>query len=84
MKKLSFLLLSLLAVTLFTACGNEDEPVNKQSFTSTINCRAIDGDQVVFSQSSAKVELNYTDMIAWRLYRLCNRHDVVHHQRRLE
>lgn len=62
MKKLSFLLLSLLAVTLLTACSDEDEPLNKQSFTSTINCRAIDGDQVVFSQTSAKVELNYTDM----------------------
>lgn len=62
MKKLSFLLLSLLTVTLFTACGNEDEPVNKQTLTATVNCRAIDGDQVVFSQNSAKVEINYTDM----------------------
>lgn len=63
MKKLSFLLLSLLAVTLFTSCNKSDEPVNKQTLTATINSRAIDGDQVVFSQGSAKVELNFTDMM---------------------
>ena len=62
MKKLSFFLLSLLAVTMLTACGDDDEPNNKQTFTSTINCRAIDGNDVVFSQGSAKVELNYSDM----------------------
>lgn len=62
MKKLSFFLLSLLAVTLFTSCNKEDETVSKQSYSSTINCRAIDGDNVVFSQNTAKVELNYTDM----------------------
>ena len=62
MKKLSFLLLSLMAMTMFTACNGNDEPVNKQTVTSTVNCRAIEGDQVVFSQTSAKVELNYTDM----------------------
>ena len=63
MKKLSFLLLSLLAVALFTACNKSDEPENKQVVTMTINSRAIDGDDVVFSQSSAKVELNYSDML---------------------
>ena len=62
MKKLSFMLLALLAVTLFTACGNDDEPVNKQTVSMTINNRAINGEQVVFSQSTAKVEINYTDM----------------------
>lgn len=62
MKKLSFMLLALLAVTLFTACGNDDDPVNKQTVSMAINNRAIDGDQVVFSQANAKVEVNYTDM----------------------
>jgi hypothetical protein len=62
MKKLSFMLLALLAVTLFTACGNDDEPVNKQTVSMAINNRAIAGDQVVFSQANAKVEMNYTDM----------------------
>lgn len=64
MKRLSFLIVSLLAVTMFTACNdNGDEPINKQTVTMTINNRAVDGDQVVFSQNTAKVEINYTDMM---------------------
>lgn len=62
MKKLSFLLLSLMAVTLLTACGSDDDPVNKQTVSSIINNRAIDGEAVAFSQTNAKIELNYTDM----------------------
>ena len=63
MKKLSFLLLSLLAVTMFSACNdNNDEPVNKQTIAASFNCRAYDGNEVVFSQNTGKVELNYTDM----------------------
>ena len=61
MKKLSFLLLSLLAVTMLTSCGNDD-PVNKQTAVIVINNRAIQGDQVVFSQGNASVELDYTNM----------------------
>ena len=55
-------MLALLAVTLFTACGNDDEPDNKQTFTAPINCRAIDGDEVVFSQGTSKVEVDFTNM----------------------
>jgi hypothetical protein len=62
MKKLSFMLLALLTVTLFTACGYDDKPENRQTVSMVINNRAIDGDQVVFSQANAKVEMNYTDM----------------------
>ena len=62
MKKLSYLLFSLLAVTLFTACSESDDPINKQTFSSTFNCRAYDGDQVLFSQNTVKVEVNFTDM----------------------
>ena len=62
MKKLSVLFFSMLAVMLFTACTDNDDPVNKQSFTSTINSRAIDGNDVVFSQGTAKAEVNFTDM----------------------
>lgn len=67
MKKLSFMLLSLLAVTMFTACGNDDEPVNKQTVTSTLNARMVNASDgiangVVFSQNTGKIELNYTDM----------------------
>ena len=52
-----------MAVTLFTACNDSDEPENKQIVTMVMNNRAIDGDNVVFSQGSAKVELNYSDML---------------------
>ena len=63
MKKLSLLLLSLLAVTLFTACNSDNDPVNKQTVTSIVNARMVnvsDG-SVVFSQNSGKVEANFTD-----------------------
>ena len=63
MKKLSILILSLLAVTMFTACNDNDEPNNKQTATASINSRTIDGNDVIFSQGSAKVELNYTEMV---------------------
>lgn len=62
MKKLYFLFFSLLAVTMFTACNDDEETVNKQTFSSTFNCRAYDGSQVTFSQNTAKVEVNFTDM----------------------
>jgi hypothetical protein len=62
MKKLSVLFFSMLAVMMFTACTNNDDPVNKQTFTSTINTRTFDGTDVVFSQGSAKVEVNFTHM----------------------
>ncbi len=62
MKKLSILFFSLLAVTLFTACNSDDDPVNKQTFTSTINSRTFDDGNVIFSQGSAKVEVNFTHM----------------------
>ena len=61
MKKLSFLLLSLLAVAMLTSCGNE-EPVNKQTAVIDIDNRAIQGNQVVFSQGKATVELDFTNM----------------------
>lgn len=63
MKKVLLFLLPLLAATMLTACGNSDEPVNKQIVSMVTNNRAIEGDAVQFSQGNAKVELNYTDMI---------------------
>lgn len=62
MKKLSFVLFALLAVTLFTACGNNDESVNKVSYSMLVNSRAIDGDKVLFSQNNGAIELDYTAM----------------------
>ena len=56
MKKTVIFLFALMAVTVFTACNKSDEPENKQVVNMVINSRAIDGDQVVFSQGSAKVE----------------------------
>ena len=57
------MLLSLLAVTMFTACNdNGDEPDSKQTFTASINSRAIDGDNIVCSQGTGMVELNTSDM----------------------
>lgn len=62
MKKTVFLF-ALLTLVMFTSCS-EDEPVNKQTVNSTFNCRAVDLDNgtVVFSQSNAKIEINYNDM----------------------
>lgn len=63
MKKLSFWVLSLLAVTMLTACINDDDdPVSKVTDYLTVNSRAINGDDVVFSQNTATVTINSTDM----------------------
>ena len=62
MKK-TFCLFALLALVMFTSC-NDDEPINKQTINSTFNCRAVDLEEgtVVFSQSTAKIEINYNEM----------------------
>lgn len=61
MKKLSFFLFSLMAVTLFCSCGSDDDPVNKQTFAMATNTRALDNGNVQFSKGQIKVELNYTN-----------------------
>lgn len=61
MKKLIYSFL-LLAAVLLTACGKDDEPVSKQTFNLTINNRAVNGNNVVFSQGTARVEIDYTNM----------------------
>jgi hypothetical protein len=62
MKKLSFYLLGLLAMTMLSSCLSNDEPTNKQSYNAIINCRATDGTKLVFSQTTTKVEIDYTAM----------------------
>lgn len=62
MKKL-FYLFTVLALVSLSACNDKDNTENKQTATMTINNRAVDGDKVVFSQGTAKVELNYTNML---------------------
>ena len=61
MKKLSFLFLALMAVTMLCSCGSDDEPVNKQTFAMATNTRALDNGNVQFSQGQIKVELDYTN-----------------------
>ena len=63
MKKLSFLLIALLAVTLFTSCNKDDDNVNKQTFGDTLYSRTIDGNNVGFSQSAVKVELDLNNRL---------------------
>lgn len=65
MKKLSFLMLTLLGMIMFTACGDDnDEPENKQTVSATINTRLVNNDDetVTFSQSTGKIEVDYTNM----------------------
>ncbi len=62
MKKSFIYLFAMLAAVMLTACGSDDKPINKQTVTMTINSRAIEGDNIVFSQGSAKVEFDYTNM----------------------
>lgn len=61
MKKF-FYLFAVLALVSLSACNESDEPTNIQTATMVINSRAIDGDDMVFSQGSSKVELDYTNM----------------------
>jgi len=63
MKKFLFLSFSLLAVALLTACGSDGAPINKLTDSFTTNTRAIDGDNIVFSQNTVSIELNLTDML---------------------
>ena len=62
MKKFTYLF-ALLAVVMFTACGSDNDPVNKQSFSITTDSRTIDGNEVAFYQGTANVEVNFTDMV---------------------
>lgn len=59
MKKIIFLF-AMMAVVLFTSC-KDDEPVNKESTSTTMYYRSIAGDEVAFSHGETQVEFNYTD-----------------------
>lgn len=60
MKK-SIYLLALLAVVMLTACNDEDDTENTQTLKATVNARAVNGDNAVFSQGETTFELDYTD-----------------------
>ena len=61
MKKLSFLFFSLLAVTMFTSCLNNEEPIDERTLQDVMSTRAIDGDKVVFSQNNVAIKINMTN-----------------------
>lgn len=61
MKKLSFLFFSLLAVTVFTSCLNNEEPIDERTLQDVMSTRAIDGDKVVFSQNNVAIKINMTN-----------------------
>lgn len=61
MKKFIYIF-SLLCLLAFTSCNSDSEDETIQTFTTTINNRAVDGSDVVFSQGSVKVEINFTQM----------------------
>lgn len=48
-------------MTMLTACGNDDDPVNKQTVNVAINSRTLDGDNTVFSQNAGTIEINSTE-----------------------
>lgn len=58
-KKLMTLLLAVLAMYLLTACDTDDKKENVQKFTCVINNRACRNGVVIFSQSSADVEIKF-------------------------
>jgi len=69
MKKIALYLFSMLAVIIFTACGNDDEPINKQTINLTFNALYIPHGEdapVVFSQSSGQAEIEYTSKMTLR------------------
>lgn len=60
MKKF-FYLFALLTLVMFTSCNDDDDYQSKQTFTAVMNNRAVLNDDVVFSQSNAKIEYNSSD-----------------------
>ncbi len=61
MKKYFYYLFAMTALVIFTSCLNDsDEPERKLSFTTPINTQAINGDDVVFSMGTSKVEMDFT------------------------
>lgn len=64
-KKLISLMLLLLAILALLACGNDDEPDNKQTIDMTFNALMIDladESHAVFYQSNGQAEIDYTNM----------------------
>ena len=59
MKKLIYLF-TLMTLVAFTSCNNSSEDEAVQSFSGTIISRAINGNEVVFSQGNTQCTVNLT------------------------
>lgn len=82
MKKLMTLLLAVLAMSLLTACSNDDDHENKQKFTTAINNRACRNGVVVFSQGTAEVEINFNARTAMRTIKITSTYKDIDGQSR--
>ena len=81
-KKLMALLLAVLAMSLLTACNNDDEHENKQKFTTAINNRACKDGVVIFSQGTAEVEINFDARTAMRTIKITSTYKDIDGQSR--
>ena len=64
MKKYFNYLIALTALVMFTSClSDSDEPERKLSFTTPINCQAINGDDVVFTLGTSKVDMDFAQSL---------------------
>ena len=81
-KKLMTLLLAVLAMSLLTACNNDDEHENKQKFTTAINNRACKDGVVIFSQGTAEVEINFDARTAMRTIKITSTYKDIDGQSR--
>ncbi len=81
-KKLMTLLLAVLALSLLTACNNDEEHENKQKFTTAINNRACKDGMVIFSQGTAEVEINFIASTAMRTIKITSTYKDIDGQSR--
>ena len=64
MKKYFYYLFALSALVMFTSClSDKDEPERKLSFTTPINCQAINDNDVVFTLGTSKVDMDFTQSL---------------------
>ena len=64
MKKYFYYLFALSALVMFTSClSDKDEPERKLSFTTPINCQAINDNDVVFTLGTSKVDMDFAQSL---------------------
>ncbi len=82
MNTIKKLMTLLLAMSLLTACNNDDEHENKQKFTTAINNRACKDGVVIFSQGTAEVEINFDARTAMRTIKITSTYKDIDGQSR--